>query len=77
VFDPETIVIGDYLASGWDLVQDIVWDVLHKHLRNLYLGKLRIVTARHGDDSTIMGAVALVLSNFLTCFEDVSVHSRL
>ena len=77
VFDPETIVIGDYLASGWDLVQDVVLEVLHKHLRNLYLGELRIVTARHGDDSTIMGAVALVLSNFLTCFENVSLHSRL
>ena len=85
VFNPETIVVGDYLALAWDLVQDVVWDVLHKRLRNLYLGKLRIVTARHGADSSIMGAVALVLSNFLTRFEtngkgapnSISVHSTL
>lgn len=83
VFNPETIVVGDYLALAWDLVQDVVWGVLHKRLSNLYLGKLRIVTARHGADSTISGAVALVLSNFLTRFETngkgasnaVSVHS--
>ena len=83
VFDPETIVIGDYLAAGWDLVQDVVWDILHKRLRNLYLGKLRIVPARHGADSTLMGSVALVLSNFLGCFDtksadrSVSLHSTL
>jgi predicted NBD/HSP70 family sugar kinase len=83
VFNPEAIIVGDYLALAWDLVQDVVWDILHKRLRNLYLGKLRIVPARHGVDSTIMGAVALVLSNFLTHFEtsekgpanSVSVHS--
>ncbi len=83
VFDPETIVIGDYLALGWDLIQDFVWDVLHKRLRNLYLGKLRIVPARHGADSTLMGAVALVLSNFLSGFDSkgaqkpASLHSTL
>jgi predicted NBD/HSP70 family sugar kinase len=69
VFDPEVIVVGDYLALGWDLVQDVVWDVLHRRLRHLYLGNLQIVTARHGPDAAIMGAIALVLSNFLTRFE--------
>ena len=69
VLNPETIVVGDYLGSAWDLVEDLVWDVLHKRLRNLYLKKLRIVTARHGSDSALMGAVALVLSHFFTRFD--------
>ena len=64
VLDPETIVVGDYLGSAWDLVQDVVWDVLHKRLRNLYLKKLRIVTGPPWSGFGADGAVALVFPIF-------------
>ncbi|MCL5742874.1 MAG: ROK family transcriptional regulator [Acidobacteria bacterium] len=65
-FDPEAIVVGDYLASGWDLMGDWVWEALSSRAPNRYLTRLRIVPSRHGRDATLKGALALVLSHFFT-----------
>jgi predicted NBD/HSP70 family sugar kinase len=65
-FNPEAIVVGDYLASAWDLMEDAVWDSLRHRAPNRYLTQLRITPSRHGRDSALMGALALVLSNFFT-----------
>lgn len=65
-FNPEAIVVGDYLASAWDLMKDWVWDTLRSRAPMRQLRLLRIFPSRHGADATLLGTVALVLSNFFT-----------
>lgn len=65
-FNPEAIVVGDYLASGWDLMKDWVWEALRSRAPHRYLTRLRIMPSRHGRDSALMGALALVLCRFFT-----------
>jgi predicted NBD/HSP70 family sugar kinase len=64
VFNPEAIVVGDYLASAWDLMKDWVWNALRSRAPLRQLRLLRILPSRHGADSTLLGTVALVLSSF-------------
>lgn len=66
VFDPEAIVLGGYLANAWELVADTVWGVIRSRAPQYSLGRLRILPARHGRDSVLMGAAALVFSHW--CF---------
>ena len=58
-------MIGGYLASGWDLVEEWVW-ALRSRAPGRHIDRLRIIPARHGADSTLMGAVALALTQFFT-----------
>jgi len=67
--NPEAIVIGDYLAAGWDLVEDVVWSVLRSRVPSYYLAGVRIFPSEHATDSSLIGAVALVLSQFFTSFD--------
>ncbi|MCL4797686.1 MAG: ROK family transcriptional regulator [Bryobacteraceae bacterium] len=62
--NPEAIVVGDYLASAWDLMKDWVWDTLRSRAPQRQVRLLRIFPSRHGADSTLLGTVALVLSTF-------------
>ena len=63
-FNPEAIVVGDYLASGWDLMKEWVWETLRNRAANRYLSRLRIIPSRHEGESALKGALALVLSHF-------------
>lgn len=63
-FDPEAIIVGDYLASAWDLMKDWVWAALRSRTSHRYLTRLRIIPSTHGRDSALKGALALVLSDF-------------
>jgi hypothetical protein len=71
--NPEAIIVGDYLAAGWDLVEDVVWSVLRSRVPSYYLAGVRIFPSEHATDSSLLGAVALVLSQFFTSFD----HSNL
>jgi len=67
---PEAILVGNYLAAAWDLIQDTVWEVVRSRVAPYYRRRLRILTAHHQEDSTLMGALALVLSRFFTRFDN-------
>jgi predicted NBD/HSP70 family sugar kinase len=67
-FNPEAIIVGDYLASGWDLIEEDVWAGLRQRLPQRYLSRIRIIPEPHGGDSILLGAVANVLSHFFTTF---------
>lgn len=67
--NPEAIVVGDYLAAGWDLVEDVIWSVLRSRVPSYYLAGVRIFPSEHATDSSLIGAVALVLSQFFTSFD--------
>jgi len=67
--NPEAIIVGDYLAEGWDLVEDIVWAEVRKRVPAYYLTAVRILPSKHALDSSLLGAVALVFAQFFTSFD--------
>jgi predicted NBD/HSP70 family sugar kinase len=67
--NPEAIVVGDYAAAGWDLIEDCVWAVLRSRVPHYYLAGVRIFPSRRAQDSCLVGALALVFSHFLSRFE--------
>jgi predicted NBD/HSP70 family sugar kinase len=67
--NPEAIVVGDYLAEAWDLVEDCVWAVVRSRVPAYYLSGVRILPSRHVADSSLLGAAALVFSQFFTSFD--------
>ena len=69
VFDPEAIIVGGYLKEAWDLIEDQVWQVLRARAPHYALHRLRIFPARHGSDSTVLGAASLVFHHFFTTFD--------
>ncbi len=68
--NPQLIVVGDYLADAWDLMEETVWGVLRSRVPAYYLSEIRILPSRHRADAPLAGAVALVLSRFFNSFED-------
>lgn len=65
-FNPEAIVVGGYLACGWDVMGGWVLDAMRQRGPQRFLSRLRVIPSRHGRDSALKGAVALVLSRFFT-----------
>ena len=68
--NPQAIVLSDYLAESWDLIEDTVWSVLRGRVAPYYLSGLRIFPSCHGAESSLRGAVALVFSRFFGGFGD-------
>jgi predicted NBD/HSP70 family sugar kinase len=68
--NPQAIVVGDYLAQAWDLIEEEVWAVLRQRTPAYFLAGLRVFASRHGTDSSLRGAVALVLNRFFSSFAD-------
>lgn len=66
--NPQAIIVGDYLAQAWDLIEEEVWAVVRRRAPAYFLAGLRIIPSRHGADSSLRGAVALVLSRFFNSF---------
>ena len=68
--NPQAIIVGGYLAQAWDLIEEEVWAVLRRRAPAYFLAGLRVLPSRHGIDSPLRGAVALVLSRFFNSFGD-------
>jgi len=67
--NPEAIVVGDWLADAWDMIEETIWNVMRSRVAGYNLNGLRIVPSRHAADSSLFGAIALVLGQFFTSFE--------
>lgn len=72
-FSPEAIIVGDYLASAWDLIGETVWSVLRERIAPRYLSHFRILPAEHADEAPLMGALGLVLAQFFSPLEPTRV----
>jgi predicted NBD/HSP70 family sugar kinase len=70
VLNPEAIILGDYAAAGWDLMQERIWNVLRARVPAYYLGGVRIFPSEHVANSSLKGCVALVLSHYFKSFGD-------
>lgn len=67
--NPEAIVMGDYLAEGWDLMEKTVWELLRQRVPEYLLTGLRIGPSQQGPETTLLGSLALVMTRFFRSFE--------
>lgn len=67
--NPDTIVLGDYAAEGWDLIREPMMNVVQSRVAPYALARLRIYPSTHGADAALLGAVALVLDRFFHRFD--------
>jgi predicted NBD/HSP70 family sugar kinase len=69
-FNPEEIIVGDYIAEGWDLIEPVVREVIRDRAPAYFLTGLRIRPSKHGRDAYVKGAIGLVLFNVFTDLGD-------
>jgi predicted NBD/HSP70 family sugar kinase len=70
VLNPEAIIVGDYLAAAWDLIEQDIWEVLRMRVPSYCLTGVRIFPSKHAPNSSVRGCVALVLSQYFKSFGD-------
>jgi len=68
--DPEAIVVGDWLAEAWDLVEQNIWEVVRGRVAGFHASGLRIIPSRTSTDCVLLGAAALVLNRFFNSFDN-------
>jgi predicted NBD/HSP70 family sugar kinase len=69
VLNPEALIVGDFFAEAWDMVEETIWQVLRSRAPHYALAGLRIFPSQHAADSSLLGAISLVFSHFFTRFE--------
>ena len=67
--NPEAIIVADYLAEAWDLIEEPIWNVLRGRVPAYYLTGVRVFPSGHGADSSLFGSMALVLTRFFSSFD--------
>jgi predicted NBD/HSP70 family sugar kinase len=68
--NPEEIIVGDYIAEGWDLIEPVIREVIRDRTPAYFLKGLRIRPSKHGRDVYVKGAIGLVLLNVFTDLGD-------
>jgi predicted NBD/HSP70 family sugar kinase len=68
--NPEEIIVGDYIAEGWDLIEPVLREVIRDRAPAYFLTGLRIRPSKHGRDAYVKGAIGLVLFNVFTDLGD-------
>jgi len=66
--NPEAIIVGEPMASAWDLVKDVVEAELRRRVPPYYLNDLRLLPSRTDTHSALRGAAVLALTHFFTRF---------
>jgi predicted NBD/HSP70 family sugar kinase len=67
--NPEAVVVDDWAAAGWDLIERLVWDILRDRVPAAWLEGIRIYPSAHPQDSSLRGAVAFALARYFLSFE--------
>lgn len=67
--NPEAIVVDNWAASAWDIIGKPVWEVLRQRVPAAWLEGIRIYPSVHAEDSSLLGAVALVLIRYFHSFD--------
>ena len=67
--NPQAIIIGEPIASAWDLVRDVLEAELRRRIPPYYLEGFHLRPSRMDTQSALRGAAALALSQFFTRFD--------
>jgi N-acetylglucosamine repressor len=65
-FNPEMVIVGDDLKDAWEFIADIIISTVRRRVPGYYLEGLRIVPSSHKENSSLLGAIALVLAHHFT-----------
>ena len=66
--NPAAIIVDDFAAVGWDLIEQPLWQELRKRVPDYWLNGIRILPSKEAVHSSLSGALALVLSRYFTSF---------
>ncbi len=61
--NPEMVILGDELATAWDLMEETILKTVQGRVPPYYLEGLKIKASTIKESPTLLGAVALVLAN--------------
>lgn len=67
--NPQAIIVGEPMASAWDLVEDVIRNELRTRVPPYAVKNLQILPSRLGSDSVPRGAAALALAHYFTRFD--------
>jgi len=67
--NPQAIVVGEPMASAWDLVEGVIQSELQARVPSYSLSGLRLLPSRMDSRSALRGAAVLVLQHFFTRFD--------
>lgn len=62
--NPAAVVLDDFAASSWDLVEPVLRRELRRRIAGPWLDKVQLRPSDHAAHSSLAGAFALVLSRF-------------
>ena len=66
--NPSAIALDDWGAAAWDLIEKLVWQVIRRRVPEAWREGVAIFPSSHAVDSSLAGAIALVVSRFFTSF---------
>jgi predicted NBD/HSP70 family sugar kinase len=67
--NPDTIVLGDYAAEGWDLVRGPLMSAVQSRVAPYLLARLKIYPSANGANAALLGSIAVVLDRFFHRFD--------
>lgn len=67
--NPEAVIVDNWAAAGWSLVEKEVWALLRKRVPSPWLEGIRIRPSSHAEDAPLHGAVALALTRYFHSFD--------
>jgi len=62
---PQTIIVGGHVAQAWDIISPIIQETIHSRMHNPTLAAVEIVPSSVPPPPSLLGAVAVALSNIL------------
>jgi predicted NBD/HSP70 family sugar kinase len=67
--NPEAIIVDQWCAAAWTLIEKTVWRVLRERVPAAWLEGIRINPSAHAHDASLLGAVALALTRYFHSFD--------
>jgi len=67
--NPEAIVIDNWAAAGWSLIEGVITEVLRERVPPAWLEGIRIFPSAHAEDSSLLGAIGLALTRYFHSFD--------
>jgi predicted NBD/HSP70 family sugar kinase len=64
--NPEMVILGDELASAWDIIEGVITSTVQRRVPRYYLEGVRIEASSIKENPGLLGAIALVLADLFS-----------
>ncbi|MBL8216629.1 MAG: ROK family transcriptional regulator [Bryobacterales bacterium] len=72
--NPEAIIVDNWCAAAWDLVEKRLWQVLRDRIPASWLEGVRLMPSAHAANAALFGAIALALTRYFHSFDHSEPH---